>query len=125
MSQPGVDGCIIAIVDDDSSVLRSIRRLLQSVGYAVATFASGGEFLEAWPRMRTACLILDVHLGGMSGFEVQERLAADGAGVPIIFISAHDDTLTRERIRRSGAAGHLWKPFDDGALLDAIRAAIG
>jgi len=114
---------VIAIVDDDSSVRRSLHRLLQSAGYSVTTFASAGEFLDSLPRTRTACLVLDIQLDGMSGFELQERLAAEGAGVPIIFMTAHDDAPTRERIERS-TAGHLWKPFDDQALLDAIGKAI-
>ena len=115
---------VIAVVDDDVSVRRSLRRLLQSAGYAVATFASADEFLDASPRPRAACLILDIHLGGTGGFELQERLVTDGAAVPIIFITAHDDAATRERIDGSGAAGHLWKPFEDEALLGAIRKAI-
>jgi FixJ family two-component response regulator len=61
----------------------------------------------------------------MSGFDLQERLVADGVGVPVIFITAHDDAPTRVRIETSGAAGHLWKPIDAQALLDAIRRAIG
>lgn len=115
---------VIAVVDDDVSVCRSLRRLLQSAGYAVATFASADEFLDASPRTRAGCLILDVHLAGTSGFELQERLVTDGAAVPTIFITAHDDAATRERIEGSGAAGHLWKPFEGEALLGAIRKAI-
>jgi FixJ family two-component response regulator len=116
---------LIAIVDDDPSVRRSLCRLLRSVGYTVATFASAAEYLDSLVRRQTDCLILDVHLDGMSGFELQHRLVTDGARVPIIFITAHDDALTRERIEKSGAADHLWKPFDDRALLDAIGKAIG
>lgn len=115
---------VIAIVDDDASVCRSLRRLLRSAGYTVATFASAGEFLDALPGTRPACLILDIHLSGMSGFELQERLMTDGVSIPIVFITAHDDALTRGRIERSGVAGHLWKPFDDQALVDAIRKAV-
>lgn len=116
---------VIAIVDDDPSVRRSLHRLLQSVDYTVVTFASASEYLDSLSSRRPDCLVLDIHLSGMSGFELQERLVADGARVPIIFITAHDDAPTRERIERSGATGHLWKPFDDQALLDAIRKAIG
>jgi len=116
---------LIAIVDDDPSVRRALHRLVQSAGYTVETFASAREFLEWLPRGQAACLVLDIHLDGMSGFDLQEHLAADGVGVPVIFISAHDDAPTRERIERSGAAGHLWKPVDEPALLDAIRLAIG
>lgn len=115
---------VIAIVDDDPSVRRSLHRLLQSVGYAVTAFASAAEYLDSLPGSRAACLVLDVHLDGMSGFELQDRLLADGVGVPVVFITAHDDAPTRERIERSGAAGHLWKPFDDRALLDAIGEAL-
>ena len=116
---------VIAIVDDDRSVRRSLHRLVQSAGYTVQTFASAREFLDWVPRGRTACLVLDIHLDGVSGFELQERLAGDGAGIPIIFITAHDDAPTRQRIEQSGAAGHLWKPVDGPALLDAVRRAIG
>ena len=115
---------VIAIVDDDPSIRRALHRLVRLAGYTVQTFASAGEFLVALPRGRPACLVLDIHLDGMSGFALQERLAADGAGVPVIFITAHDDALTRERIQASGAAGYLWKPVDERALLDAIRRAI-
>jgi FixJ family two-component response regulator len=110
---------IIAIVDDDESVRRSLRRLVHTAGYAVETFASAGEFLAWLPRGRAACLVLDVHLHEMSGFELQQRLA-----VPVIFITSHEDAPTRARIEKSGAAGHLWKPFDEIAVLDAIRRAL-
>ena len=111
---------VIAIVDDDASVRRSLHRLVQTAGYPVETFASGREFLEWLPRGRAACLVLDVHMDELSGFDLQERLT-----VPIIFITAHDDVTTRERIEKSGASGHLRKPFDEQAMLDAIRRAVG
>jgi FixJ family two-component response regulator len=110
---------VIAIVDDDASVRRSLHRLVQAAGYPVETFASAREFLEWLPRGRAACLVLDVHMNELSGFELQERLA-----VPVIFITAHDDTTTRERIEKSGAAGALQKPFDEQAVLTAIRKAV-
>ena len=115
---------VIAVVDDDPSIRRALDRLVRLAGYTVQTFASAGEFLEALPGGRPACLVLDIHLDGMSGFALQERLAADAVGVPVIFITAHDDVPTRERIQASGAAGYLWKPVDERALLDAIRRAI-
>jgi FixJ family two-component response regulator len=110
----------IAIVDDDASVRRALHRLVESAGYVVETFASGREFLEWLPRGRAACLVLDVHMNEMSGFDLQQRLA-----VPIIFITSHEDDSTRERVKKSGAAGHLWKPFDEHAVLEAIRRAVG
>lgn len=116
---------LISIVDDDLSVSRALRRLVQSAGYAVQTFRSAHEFLDSPSLGRTACLVLDIHLGGMSGFELQQRLATDGTAPPIVFITAHDDAPTRERIERTGAAAYLRKPFDKRALLDAIELAIG
>jgi FixJ family two-component response regulator len=111
---------VIAIVDDDESVRRSLHRLVQAAGYSVETFASAGEFLAWLPRGRAACLVLDVHMNEMTGFELQQRLA-----VPVIFITSLEDASTRTRIEKSGAAGHLWKPFDEVAVLDAIRRALG
>ena len=113
------DAPIIAIVDDDPSVRRSLHRVVRSAGYAAETFASAREFLAWLPGGQAACLVLDVHMKEMSGFELQERLA-----VPVIFITSHDDAVTRARIEKSDAAGHLWKPFDEDAVLNAIRRAI-
>jgi FixJ family two-component response regulator len=116
---------LISIVDDDLSVRRALRRLVQSASYAVDTFASAREFLDASPPVRPACLVLDLCLGGMSGVELQERLAVDGARIPVILITAHDDAATSERVRRSGVAAYLRKPFDGQVLLDAIESAVG
>jgi FixJ family two-component response regulator len=117
---------LISIVDDDHSVRRALRRLVQVAGFTAETFASAEDFLASASLVRTACLVLDIHLnGGMSGFALQARLAADRVVIPIIFITAHDDVLTRERIERSGAAACLFKPFNDELLLDAVRGMVG
>jgi FixJ family two-component response regulator len=117
---------LISIVDDDHSVRRALRRLVQFAGFTAETFASAEDFLSSASLVRTACLVLDIHLnGGMSGFELQTQLTADRVLIPIIFITAHDNVLTRERIERSGAAAYLRKPFNDELLLDAIRGAVG
>jgi FixJ family two-component response regulator len=118
-----IDAPVIAIVDDDASIRRALHRLVQAKGYAVESFASAREFLDAVPHCRPACLVLDVHLNG-SGFELQERLAAGGMKIPIIFITAHDDDSTRRRLEKCGAVAHLWKPVDEQALLWAIQRAI-
>jgi FixJ family two-component response regulator len=110
---------IIAIVDDDASVRRALQRLVESAGYTVQAFASAREFLEWLPRGQAACLLLDVHMDGMNGFDLVQRLA-----VPVIFITAHDDAMTLDRITRAKAAGHLRKPIDGQAVLNAIRAAV-
>ena len=114
------DAPMVAIVDDDGSIRRSLVRVVQAAGYKAQAFASGREFLEWLPQHRAACLVLDVHMSEMNGFDVQERLT-----VPIIFITAHDDAPTRERIEKSGASAHLKKPFDARTVLNAIRRAVG
>ena len=103
---------LISIVDDDVSVARALRRLIGAAGYLVETFASAREFLGSTPSTRIACLVL-------------EQLAADRLAIPIIFMTAHDDITTRERIRRSETAGYLVKPFDGQVLLDVIRRVAG
>ena len=114
------DAPVIAIVDDDDSVRRSLLRVVQSAGYAAESFASARAFLDWLPKGQAACLVLDVHMDEMSGFDLQDKLA-----VPIIFITAHDDAETLERIEKSGAAGHLRKPFGEKTILAAIRQAVG
>ena len=110
---------VIAIVDDDASIRRALQRLVESAGYTVRTFASAREFLDWLPQGQAACLVLDVHMDGMSGLDLQQRLA-----VPVIFITAHDDALTLERIKRARVAGHLRKPIDAQAVLNAIQQAV-
>jgi FixJ family two-component response regulator len=116
---------ITAIVDDDPSVRRALQRVVVAGGYTAKAFASAPEFLDALPRYRVACLVLDIYLGGMSGFDLVRQMRADGMRIPVILITAHDDAPTRARIERAGVTGHLLKPFDGPALLDAIGRAIG
>jgi len=116
------DTLTIAVVEDDPSFLRALGRLLGAAGFGVASFASAEEFLASDSAVAMACLVLDVHLGGMSGFDLQQRLAAAGSPIPTIFITAHDDAITRERAR-AGVA-YLRKPFREDALLGAIREAL-
>jgi FixJ family two-component response regulator len=116
------DTLTIGVVEDDPSFLRALRRLLSGAGFSVATFASAEEFLASESAGATACLVLDVHLGGMSGFDLQQQLGAAGRWIPTIFITAHDDLVTRERAR-SGVA-YLRKPFREDALVGAIRQAL-
>lgn len=115
---------LVSIVDDDPSVRRALQRLIEAAGYAVETFASGEDFLDATPWSRSACLIVDIHMVGMTGLELQERLMARGSAAPVIFITAIDDAPTRERVGLSGAAAYLPKPFDRKTLLGAIQGAI-
>jgi FixJ family two-component response regulator len=114
----------VCIVDDDSSLLRALQLLLRSAGYTVSGYGSAEEFLGATQRCRPRCLVLDVHLGRLSGFDLVERLTAAGSPIPTIFITAHDDAPTRERARRAGAIGYLRKPFDDDALIESVQRAL-
>jgi FixJ family two-component response regulator len=116
---------LVSIVDDDLSVRRALRRLVASAGFSVETFASGRELLDSESLGRSHCIVLDIHLGGLSGLDVQERLKTMGVQAPVIFITAHDDEATHGRVRRSGAVAYLRKPFEDHALLDAIERALG
>ena len=111
---------IIAIVDDDASVRRSLLRVVEAAGYRAETFASARDFLGWLPHGRAACLVLDVHMDELSGFDLYDRLT-----VPIVFITGHDDPVTVARIEGSKAAGHLRKPFDRAAVLETIQRAVG
>jgi FixJ family two-component response regulator len=115
---------MITIVDDDPSIRRALRRLLRSVGFHVETFASAQDFLDFDRRKETECIILDIHLMGMSGFELSERISEQGFYPPIIYITAHDDEQSKARAIQSGAIAYLRKPFNDHSLIDAIRKAV-
>jgi FixJ family two-component response regulator len=114
----------ICVIDDDEDVVRAVRRLLRSAGYAIDTFASAEEFLDLGNQSQPDCLVLDVHLRGLSGFDLQDLLAASGRSIPIVFITAHDDRGTRERAQKAPTTEYLAKPFEDQSLLCAIRHAI-
>ena len=114
----------MCVIDDDASLLRALQLLLRSAGFTVGTFGSAEEFLVAAREDPPRCLVIDVHLGRLSGFDLHERLRATGLMIPTIFITAHDDAHTRERARRAGAIGYLRKPFDDDALIASVRQAL-
>ena len=115
---------LIAIVDDDESIREAVTSLLKSVGFRAEAFTSAQEFSTSDERYRTACLILDVRMPGMSGLELQNRLAAANCRIPIIFISAHDHEQTRARAFEAGAIDFLHKPFSAEALLNGVRSAL-
>jgi FixJ family two-component response regulator len=115
---------VIGVVDDDASIVRALTRLLTAAGFSVKTFQSGEDLLASSELGTIDCLILDVHLGGLSGFDVQERLVSMRHACPIVFITAHDDMATSERARRSGTAQYLRKPFDESALIVAIETCL-
>jgi FixJ family two-component response regulator len=115
---------IIAIVDDDEPLREALGSVMKAAGFATHTFATAEEFLESTTQRETACLILDVRLPGMSGIELQQRLADADCRVPIIFVTAHGDASLRDLVMKSGAAGFLNKPVRSDALLREIHAAL-
>jgi FixJ family two-component response regulator len=115
---------VVMIVDDDNSIRKSVRRLMKAFGVAVETFASAEEFLGSDRLDKTSCLILDVHMPGMNGLELQKRLVASGSAIPIIFITAFSNDDARAQAMKAGAVGYLAKPFDDEELLNCIHAAL-
>ena len=116
---------LISIVDDDDSVRESVRGLLRSIRFEVEVFASAEEFLSSERACETDCLILDVRMSGMNGLELQTRLVAAGAVVPVVFITAHGDEELRARALGGGAVDFLLKPFSEEALLTAVHTALG
>jgi FixJ family two-component response regulator len=118
---------LVAIVDDDESVCRALKRLVRSLGMNAETFASGQQFLdliEAMPSFHPDCLVLDVQMPGLTGLEVQERLATNSNPLPVIFITAHDEVVPRERALAAGAVAFVRKPFQDELLIKTLRVAL-
>jgi FixJ family two-component response regulator len=115
---------IVFVVDDDASVREGLGSLIRSAGLRVETFASAQEFL-ARPRSDVpSCLVLDVRLPGLSGLDLQKRLAEVNIEIPIVFITGHGDVPTSVQAMKAGAVEFLTKPFVDRDLLDAIQQAI-
>jgi FixJ family two-component response regulator len=112
---------IVAIVDDEETVRKALERLLRSAGLMARTFASGSEFLSQMPELILSCIVLDLHMPGVSGFGVMESVPRS---LPIVVITGHDSPEARQRSMASGASAYLRKPVDECALLEAIRAAI-
>ena len=125
---PGANGpsrrVLVAVIEDDHSFRRALGRSLELQGFQTETFASAEEFLQRSSALPTDCIVLDIHLGEMSGLELQAELAAASVRTPIVFITAFDDPIARQRALEGGAAGLLQKPFGDGALTSAIARAV-
>jgi FixJ family two-component response regulator len=111
---------LVAVVDDEESVRTSLRRLLRAFDLEAETFASGQEFLDSLADRSPDCLVLDLQMPGLSGLEVQRRLAAGGVRVPTVIITADDAPETRARCLSAGSAAYLCKPFDDDTLLALV-----
>ena len=115
---------LVSVVDDDESIRRTTTLLIESFGFRAAAFESAENFLGSGDLQDTSCLIVDVHMLGMNGLELQSRLAATGCRIPIIFITGRDDKESRRRAMQAGAVAFLGKPFADELLLQCIRSAL-
>ncbi|WP_299638422.1 response regulator [Devosia sp.] len=114
----------VSIVDDDDSVRGATARFVRLHGFLVHAFASAEEFLQSAVVDETACLITDVQMPGMSGYELQRRLIADGRRIPVIFITAFPQEGSRAKALKAGAIGFLTKPFDGNTLIGRLREAM-
>ena len=115
---------LISIVDDDQCTRDSIRQLVKSFGYAVATFSSAMAFLQSPDLEQTACLIADVQMPGMTGDELYGRLLEDGRTIPTILVTAYPNDRLRTRVLNEGVVCCLDKPFDQNNLIGCVRKAI-
>ena len=115
---------IVFVVDDDPSVLSSLKFLISTVGLEVETFDSAEAFLQRRPPNTTSCVVLDIRLCGLSGLDCQCELEARNLRIPIIFVTGHGDIPMSVRAMKAGAVEFLTKPFRDQDLLDAIRTAL-
>jgi len=113
---------LVAIVDDEAEVGRALQRLLRSAGHRAEAFASGQDFLDWLGASAPDCVLLDIQMAGMSGFEVERQLNRDRPGLPCIFITASSDAAVLRRVAEQGAAV-LHKPFPDEELFAALRRA--
>jgi FixJ family two-component response regulator len=111
----------IFIVDDDESVCRALSALLVTYGFTVDTFTSAEEFFRAVPNSVPGCLILDIHMPGLDGWETLQHLLASGSSRPVIIISADKNEGLNEKALKAGAVGFLQKPFNDQELVDLIN----
>ena len=115
---------LVCVVDDDSLIRDSTRRLIRSFGFRAETFASAEEFNSSDCLEKTACLILDVELRGMSGLELQRQLMSANVHTPVRFITAYQDDDSRKQALEAGAVAFLSKPFEQEELLEAIDVAL-
>ena len=115
---------MISIVDDDPSFRDSMRRLVKSLGYSAAAFASAAEFLASPRFAATDCLVADIHMPAMTGVELYRLLAETGRGIPTILVTAYPDERVKERMISEGVRCYLCKPLEEAVLIDCLRSAI-
>lgn len=114
----------VAVVDDDPSMRRSVERLLNANGFATEGYASAEAFFNRGDASRIGCLVLDIHLGGMSGVELWHRLKASGTALSVIFITAVEDEALEREVLKAGCVAYLHKPFPAEFLISAVNKAL-
>jgi FixJ family two-component response regulator len=114
----------VAIVDDEEGIRKALGRLLRAAGLEAYGYANGQEFLTAAAERRPDCVVLDLHMPGMSGLQVLRKLKTAGLLLPVVVITAHDEPETRQECLSTGARAYLRKPLEDRLLLNAISAAM-
>jgi FixJ family two-component response regulator len=111
----------IAVVEDDPSMLQGLSRLLSAHGFRVLRFTSAESFLDSVAQCEAACLVVDIHLGGISGIDLKRRLTSTGSDFPVIFMTAVDSEATRQEAVDAGCVAYLRKPFLSKLLIEAIN----
>ncbi len=124
MDESGESGPVIAIVDDDTSAREGLSSLIRSAGWKAEAFASAQEFLDRLAPEAPSCLVLDLQMPGLSGLDLQKRMAEVGLEIPIVFLTAHGNIPASVKAIKAGAVEFLTKPFDEQELLQAIAEAI-
>jgi len=124
MREPRESEAVIAIVDDDPWVREGLSSLIRSAGWRVKTFASAQEFLAGPGAEAPSCLVLDLQLPGLSGLDLQKRMAEGGLEIPIVFLTGHGDIPASVQAMKAGAVEFLTKPVDEQKLFQAIQEAI-
>src|SRR5262245_17152028 len=118
------DKSLVAVVDDEESVRKALARLIRTAGYEVEAFGSGVEFMLSLQKHRPDCVVLDLRMPVVDGFEIQRALAQSGSQVPVVIITGDDSPENHHRTTEYGAHAYLRKPVDDAMLLDAIQEAV-
>jgi len=116
---------LIAVIDDDDSSRLALAEALRSLGYDAAEFASAEDFIASDGQSPCDCVITDIHMPGMSGYDLSRLLASRASPVPVIMITALEEPRLETKVRASGSVGVLKKPFKSDALIDCLERALG
>src|SRR5262245_23079405 len=115
---------LVVVIEDDIASQKTLARVLRTGGFEAATYSSAEEFLSSPPPAPPMGLLLDVHLGGMSGLDLQRRLRKEGSTISVIIITAFDDSRTREEAERLGCVAYLRKPCEAETILELLRGLV-